>query len=541
MNAKTLSKNEFSPIPEAQEYLSTKRPFEALKVVNTLLQEEPENWSAHFNRGIILEWLGQFEEALKAFSQAKANGAGAKLVKDAKKRVDSVVEMTEEAKVALNDGRSEQALAILKEAHELRSSSVVDLLLVRAKLDVGETASAMVMVDAFLDERPQHSLAQRLKRAIQDAIDDDLSERKKSRSSKKGKAAADRKPAAGKAASTKKRRIIKTEDDRKFEGRLTERVAQLEAALPDDSAEVRKHIRWIKANASKIKKTDWANEPDFAKAAHFLFAKNIASAIENYDAHLISKSVEFGYITWPKRIQQYIKGAKVLDVGCGFGAFGNGFLLAGAKEYVGIDPQMPLDSERVKNKRKRQWTDLGITPREIMTKCPAIKLVNGIFEDLDRDDKFDAVALHNVTEHLERIRDIIPEIRQLLSKDGYLIYHHDNFYSWNGHHLAPSRPENYQPGTGNQDMMADWNHIVIADDMPEDHYFNTNLNRIRLDEMKAVTEKYYDIVTWLEMKSLPPVLERLTDKVWEKLHSFDPTLSKRDLLVSTVLCVAKPK
>ena len=528
MNVKTLSKDELLPIAEVQDYLSDRKPFEAMKVVNSLLKQDPDNWPAHLSRGIILEWLGQFDKAHDAFSQAKASGAGAKRIKDAKKRVDMVLEMTDEAKAALNDGRPEKALTILEEARKLRSSSVVELLMARAKEALGETGSALILVDAFLEERPQHSLAQRLKQSIEDTINNKPSKRKTPRQDQNVAASAG-----------KKKHVSK--NDRKFEALLAERILKLEAALPDDSPEVCEHIRWIKANTAKIEKRNWANELNFAKAAHFLFAIDIESAIENYDAHLIGKSVEYGYITWPRRIQDYIRGGKVLDVGCGFGAFGNGFLLAGAKEYVGIDPQMPLDSAKVKNKRKRERADLEITPREIMVKCPAIHLVNGVFEDLDTDDKFDAVALHNVTEHLENIRDIIPDIRQLLAKDGYLVYHHHNFYCWNGHHMAPSRPENYQPGTGNQDQMADWNHVIIAPDMPEDHYFNTNLNQIRLDEIKAITEKYYDVEIWNELNSPTAVAERLTDTVWEKLHSFDPTLTKRDLMVNAVLCVAKPK
>ena len=79
--------------------------------------------------------------------------------------------------------------------------------------------------------------------------------------------------------------------------------------------------------------------------------------------------------------------------------------------------------------------------------------------------------------------------------------------------MPPVRPENYQPGVAKQDMVVDWNHIIAAPDMPDDHYFNTNLNQIRLDEIRDVTAANFDLEVWHEVESPPSTSIRLTGKV----------------------------
>ena len=107
--------------------------------------------------------------------------------------------------------------------------------------------------------------------------------------------------------------------------------------------------------------------------------------------------------------------------------------------------------------------------------------------------------------------------------------------------MAPSKPEQYEPGLAKHEEMVDWNHILIAPDVPENHIFNTSLNQIRLDEIKAVTEDNYVLEKWLEIESPQNVADRLTDDVFNRLRDFDESLTRRDLMVSTVLCIAQTK
>ena len=122
---------------------------------------------------------------------------------------------------------------------------------------------------------------------------------------------------------------------------------------------------------------DWNNDPVQAKIAYFANATDLEQALRNYDARLIQVSCELDYITWPRRIHDHVRGKSVIDVGCGFGGYGMGFLVAGATKYVGLDPVMDLDSTRAKNKRIRKWADMGVTPREIEKIHPAISLFQG--------------------------------------------------------------------------------------------------------------------------------------------------------------------
>lgn len=516
-----------TPLQDAQQLLASNEPHEALTIVNGVLRDNPDSWSAHMRRGKIMEWLGRFDEAIAAFATAGEKGAKPETVADAQRRTSELDASIDAGKEALKNGDNAKAAEILIGIKRKYPVGIIDLQLARAKLAIGEPADAEALIDSFLHGRPGHDLGMRIKQEIHAAR-----EASGGASAGAGSAVAAKKfgPEASGAASR---------EPSDFEARLKAHVETVDAGTDGNAAT--KAIRWLRAHEAQIAAANWANDVDLAKAAHFAFAKGPKIACENYEPYLIEKSVEYGYLTWPRRVQDYIRHRKVLDIGCGFGAYGNGFLAAGATEYTGIDPQMPLDSPKVKNKRQRQRADLGMTPRDIMERCPKIRLINGVFEDLATDDKFGAVTLHNVTEHLHNIRSILPDMKALFEDDGYLIYHHHNFYCWNGHHKAPVRPEVYTPGEGEQDLVADWNHILIAPDLPPDHYFNTNLNQIRLDEIKAITYEHYDVEIWNEVESSKSVRARLTDTVMKRLQKFDETLTERDLMVNAVLCIAKPK
>ncbi|WP_183098436.1 methyltransferase [Nocardioides pelophilus] len=287
--------------------------------------------------------------------------------------------------------------------------------------------------------------------------------------------------------------------------------------------------------------SDWMQDLAQAKIAYFRNATDLREALRNYDPHLIDISTRFDYVAWPKRIQEYVRGRSVLDVGCGFGGFGMGFLIAGATSYAGLDPAMPLDSTRAKNKRVRQWDDMGITPREIAEQLPAIRLFQSTSEDLSFDETFDTIALHNVTEHLMQLDEVFRGLVRLCKPDTNLVFHHHNYYCWNGHHLAPNQPAQLKVDDPKQQLVYDWRHINAVPDLPENHYILNNLNRVRLDELRELTERYFEIDRWDEIPSSMATLDRLTPEIVDRVREAVPDIQERELTVNAVLAVARPK
>lgn len=285
----------------------------------------------------------------------------------------------------------------------------------------------------------------------------------------------------------------------------------------------------------------WNNDPVQARIAYFRNAADLETALVNYDPHLIDISCEFDYVTWPKRIQEYVRRKSVIDVGCGFGGYGMGFLIAGAREYVGLDPVMDLDSTRGKNKRIRAWADMGVTPRTIMETLPAIRLFQGTSEDLSFDEKFDTIALHNVTEHLLALEEVLAGLVKLCRPDTTLVYLHHNYYCWNGHHFAPNQPHQLDEDNPDHRLVYDWRHIEIVDDLPDNHYFKTSLNRVRLDEIHEITSRYFEIEEWTEQNSSKATLARLTPEIVDRVRKTVPDMTEREMSVNVVFCRARIK
>ncbi|WP_183094901.1 methyltransferase domain-containing protein [Nocardioides stalactiti] len=286
---------------------------------------------------------------------------------------------------------------------------------------------------------------------------------------------------------------------------------------------------------------DWTSDPTLAKIAYFHHAVDPVRALASYDPHLIGVSADFGYITWPRRIQEHVRGRSVIDVGCGFGGFGVGFLVAGATSYLGLDPAMDLDSTSARNKRLRERADMGITPRAIAENLPAVRLFRGKSEDLSFDERFDTISLHNVTEHLADPERVLAGLVALCKEDTRLVFHHHNYYCWNGHHDPPVQPAQLDPASAEHQQVVDWRHIDQLPHLPAGHRYLTTLNRIRLDELRELTERYFVVEQWEEISSSAATLARLTPEVLERVRRTMPDLTERELSVNAVLCVATPR
>ena len=252
---------------------------------------------------------------------------------------------------------------------------------------------------------------------------------------------------------------------------------------------------------------------------------------------VLERAYDYGYMAFAAKIQDYVRGKTVLDVGCGPGLHGLGYLTAGATGYLGLDPIIKLDKDRVKNlSRNSEKMPFGWSPSALSEMIEPWQVQAEPLQSLPESDLFDFAVMHNVTEHLLQIEDVFAAIAKRLKPNGVLLYNHHNFYSWNGHHLPPKKVSAIRADEPDQAAMMDWGHVGYEPE-PE-HYIARGLNRIKLDDILALTAKYFDIVTADEVLSRPETgLGRLTDTVRQR----HPDLTDRDFETQNLFCVARLK
>ena len=256
----------------------------------------------------------------------------------------------------------------------------------------------------------------------------------------------------------------------------------------------------------------------------------------SFQPEILQQAFDYGYMGWPSKVQSIVHGKDIVDIGCGPGLHGIGYLAAGAKSYIGTDPIIKLDKDRVKNLTRKLKEPFGWTPREISAVVEPWNVTPELVQSLPPERNFDVATLHNVTEHLIYIEDVFREIALRLRPGGIILYNHHNFYTWNGHHLTPKSVGEINPGVPDQALYMDWNHISYTPD-PE-HYISRGLNRIRLDDLLALTSKYFDILTSEEIPTRPEHgALRLTDEIRARF----PHLEDRDFLTQNLFVTARVK
>ena len=415
---------------------------------------------------------------------------------------------------------------------ESRPQHLASIFLARTELESGNQEAARRCIDRFLEKQPGNARGRILSAQLH------LEKEEWDAAERECLLALEKKPDAKQAM-----KFLQEARAGRNAARAVELVAAIDASYPAARSGPRPPELTEAATelAELTPGPQWPNDVLQAKIAFFHNAVSIDHALANYDPHLVEKSVELGYINWPKRIQEWIRHKSVVDVGCGFGGYGMGFLVAGATQYLGLDPQMDLDQPRARNKRIREWSTMNITPREIAATIPAIDLLQGTAENLSVDETFDVISLHNVTEHLMQIDTVFSGLVGLCRPGSKLVYLHHSFHCWNGHHFAPNDPSRLDETDSDQALIYDWRHIAAWRSLPDDHYINTGLNKIRLDEIREVTERYFTIERWDEVNSNKATLARLTPEVLARVQETDPHLTERDLRVNAVFCVACPK
>ena len=87
-----------------------------------------------------------------------------------------------------------------------------------------------------------------------------------------------------------------------------------------------------------------------------------------------------------------------------------------------------------------------------------------------------------------------------------------------------------------QRKYIDWGHVAFADSHTDE--LSEKLNKIRMDDLKQLTEKYFLIETW---KEIPSNAEqghiRFTNETIQKY----PKYEKREFIIQNVFCVAELK
>ena len=251
---------------------------------------------------------------------------------------------------------------------------------------------------------------------------------------------------------------------------------------------------------------------------------------------LAKQVFEAGYLQWPRKIQRLIQGRSVLDFGSGRGLHPLGYVAMGAKQAVGFDPFVTAENTIVKSKASGElislntpFKDIGLFFRDVL-----------FTTDLSvarTQAPYDCILLHNVTEHLQDVPGAFNEIASLLSPDGFLVFHHHNFYSWDGHHANPKHENEIDLTLDAHREIVDWAHIDFSP--PPDHAINrSTLNKIKIDALRELTEEQFSILFWQEVVSPEGRGMGRFDKIPKSIRQrFEP----RDLTVKNVLAVAKLK
>ena len=410
--------------------------------------------------------------------------------------------------------------------------SIATFHLARVELELGRPARAEVLVDTFREWRPEHAgaalLAARIKLA-QGRLDEARTEAEPLLATPTH---ADR----ARAVLDSVAQVCATQEALPLIASLDQQLPELRRSGPTArTLEAAQALGRIRPGSL------WNDDPVQATVAFFHFAGDTAWALRNYDPHLIDVSTRLDYVSWPRRIQEHVRGASVLDVGCGFGGYGMGFLVAGARRYLGVDPAMDLDSTSARNKRLRQWDDLGVSPRQIMATVPAIRLLRETTENLSVDEVFDTITLHNVTEHLMGLEEALSGLTRWCAPDTRIVLHHHNFYSWNGHHFPPYRPDQIDLDDPEHQMLIDWRHVDGVHHLPDDHYVRTHLNRVRLGELRSLVPRHFPLASRDDIPSSAPSPTRLPPQPLPGRPQPPPDLTERDLRVNSVLAVATPR
>lgn len=287
--------------------------------------------------------------------------------------------------------------------------------------------------------------------------------------------------------------------------------------------------RLPKPQTSKLTLSDW-------HAAQALFQGSLKLGLSPRKRRLAKVVFEAGYLQWPHKIQALVQGRSVLDFGSGKGLHPLGYVAMGANSAVGFDPFIDPENKIVKIKATGQFVELETTMRNIEEHFGGVCFTDDL-AIAHANAPYGCIVLHNVTEHLQDVPGAFAEVASLLSPNGFLVFHHHNFYSWDGHHAQPKNEDQINLTLEAHRELVDWAHIDFSP--PANHpIVRSTLNRIKLDELRTAAEEKFSILLWHEIASPDGRGLGRFDKIPKSIQQrFEP----RDLTVKNILAVAKLK
>lgn len=282
-----------------------------------------------------------------------------------------------------------------------------------------------------------------------------------------------------------------------------------------------------KPQTSKLVLEDWL-------VAQRVMSRPLNLRLSRTRRKLARQLFESGYLQWPRKIEMLVKGRSVLDFGSGKGLHPLGYRVMGATHAVGYDPFITMaETEEVKSKVTGQALPLSINLGAVSGHIPSVAFTSDLAE-ARKFGPYDCVVLHNVTEHLPDVPGALADVRSLLSKGGLIVFHHHNFYSWDGHHAPPKLETDIDFGLGAHKDVVDWAHIDF--DAPASHpIIRGTLNKITLDGLRAEVERLFSLDLWVEV---PSPVGRGAGRFQHIPASVAQRFQDRDLRIKNVLGVA---
>lgn len=263
-------------------------------------------------------------------------------------------------------------------------------------------------------------------------------------------------------------------------------------------------------------------------ANYAMFNHPVRNKILNPLMAIYNAACEIGHNRWPNQIRDLVIGKRILDVGCGTTLYGAVFRALGATSYVGVDPRIHMKRKQFRSRLGKGSVRTNVSLTSVVSVIPNVEYHAEV--RFDSMEWFDLAVMHTVTEHLADPDSTFATVARLLRPGGKIWFLHDNFYSWAGHHMPPHSLKGYLPDDPDHRLYADWKHVKFEPD--ENHPFRTNLNRLRLDDLRGIVERYFVIEEWQEVEDSARVRERLTPAIEAELADY----TRRDLLVKHVIC-----
>jgi SAM-dependent methyltransferase len=306
-------------------------------------------------------------------------------------------------------------------------------------------------------------------------------------------------------------------------------IRQLLAAVDDEAVIPRR----IASMAAEVRELTTAEGLLLSYLSHQaqVAEKRLTGLLATFEA-----AVELGHNIWPAQIRELVAGRDVLDFGCGNTFYGMVFRAIGVKSYLGVDHELDLQTRQYRSRRSKGFHKARLSVADAIAHVPNIRYERS--NCVNASESFDVVLMHTVTEHLMDIDCAFAQLREALRPNGAIWFLHDNFYSWAGHHGEPSSRASFDPENAEHLQLADWAHLDESGGRDADYWRQRGLNRIRLDELRAATERHFVIENWQETPVSSKYRDRLTPEVRAARGN---GCTDRELLTQHVICLGRKR